>query len=605
MKMKVVSPTFFPPEIQEKIDQMVAQYERKQAAILPILNLAQEYFGYVTPEAEKFVSEYLEVPLVHVREVVSFYTLLRTTPPGKCRIAMCTTTSCVLRGADRLLEYAQTKLGINPGETTADGRFTLESVECLGACEFGPVAHINHTYTGYLSEETLDRIFQHAATDREDWCAEVPVVETPGEPLISKFFHMKESHKLDTYLEHHGYEAAKKVLAEMKPDDLIEAVKKSNLRGLGGAGFSVGMKWSFVPKETSKPKYLVVNADEGEPGTFKDKYILVKSPHLLIEGMILASFAVGIHKAFVYIRKEYQLPFERLKAAVDEAYAKGLLGKNIMGTGFDLDIVIHRGAGAYICGEESALLESLEGKKGFPRLRPPFPAIAGLFGCPTVINNVETLAYLPFIANRGYEWFAGLGTGKCGGMKLYCVSGRVEQPGIYELPMGTTLRDIIFEYAGGVSEGRKLKAVIPGGISANILTADEIDVKMDFDSLKAAGTMLGSSGVMVLDETDCIVKALYYASKFFAHESCGQCSPCREGTGWAHKIVKRILEGKGRQADLDNLLDLASFMGGNTICAFGDAAAMPVNSYIKKFRSEFEYHIQHKQCDITYADAQH
>ena len=602
--MKVVAPFLFSPEVQERVAKIVAQYERKQAAIIPLLNLAQEQFGYVTPEAEKFVADYLEVPIVHVREVVSFYTLLRTEPPGKCRIAVCTTTACRLRGADKALQYAEQKLGIKPGETTADGQFTLESVECLGACEFGPVAQVNDTYMGYLSGETLERIIHNGGPDREDWCAEAPLVETPtGEPLISKFFHMEESHKLETYLHHRGFEAVKKTVGKMPPEEVIDLVKKSNLRGLGGAGFSVGMKWSFVPKDTPKPKYLVVNADEGEPGTFKDKYILVKAPNLLIEGMILASYAVGIHKAFIYIRKEYQFPYERLQEAVDEAYAKGYLGKNILGTGFDLDIVIHRGAGAYICGEESALLESLEGKKGLPRLRPPFPAIAGLFGCPTVINNVETLSYLPFILDRGYEWFASLGSPKNGGMKLYCVSGRVENPGVYELPMGTSLRDIIFQHAGGVAEGRQLKAVIPGGISANILKADEIDVKMDFDSLKAAGTMLGSSGVMVIDDSVCMVKLLSYATKFFAHESCGQCSPCREGTGWIHKIVERILAGKGKPADLNNLLDISSFMSGNTICAFGDAAAMPVTSYIKKFRAEFEYHIQHKKCDIENADA--
>ncbi len=596
--MKVLSPTLFSLETQERIEKIVVQYERKQAAILPLLNLAQEEFGYVTPEAEKFVSEYLDVPFVHIREVVSFYTLLRRTPPAKCTLAFCTTTSCVLGGADKLLDYAKAKLGIDVGQTTADGRFGLEEVECLGACEYAPVAQINDTYAGYLSQEKLDRVFQHGNTEAADWCAEVPRIGTAkGEPLISRFFHIPNSHKLDTYLSHKGYQTLNKIFGQ-KPDDLITAAKKSNLRGLGGAGFSVGMKWSFVPKETNKPKYLVVNADEGEPGTFKDKYILVKAPHLLIEGMIIASYAVGIHKAYIYIRKEYEFPYECLKNAVHEAYAKGYLGRNILGSGFDLDVVIHRGAGAYICGEESALLESLEGKKGFPRLRPPFPAVVGLFGCPTVINNVETLAYLPFIFDRGSEWFAGLGSEKNGGMKLYCLSGKVKKPGVYELPMGTLLRDIIFNYAGGIAGDSKLKAVIPGGISANILKAEEIDVKMDFDSLKAAGTMLGSAGIMVFDETDCIVKALFYATKFFAHESCGQCSPCREGTGWVHKIVKRILEGKGRPQDLDNLLDIASFMGGNTICAFGDAAAIPVTSYIRKFREEFDYHIEHKRCGI-------
>jgi NADH-quinone oxidoreductase subunit F len=592
--MKVVTPSVFSAEVQERIESIVSRYERKQAALLPLLNLAQDEFGYVTPEAERFVSEYLEVPLVHVREVVSFYTLLRTTPPAKCRIALCTTTSCVLGGADRLHDHLKARLTASP-----EPSFSVESVECLGACEFGPVAQVNDTYAGKLNEEKLDQILERGGSQAADWCDTLPDARLEkGEPLLSDFFRKPGAHLLEEYQRRGGFEAAKKVVSKVPPGDVIETVKKSNLRGLGGAGFSVGMKWSFVPKETAKPKYLVVNADEGEPGTFKDKYLMVHAPHLLLEGMILASYAVGIHKAYIYIRKEYEVPYRRMQAAVDEAYARGILGKSVLGTGFALDVVVHRGAGAYICGEESALLESLEGKKGFPRLKPPFPAVSGLFGCPTVINNVETLSYLPFIFTRGAEWFAGLGSEKNGGMKLYCVSGRVVRPGVYELPMGTPLRDIIFKHAGGIANGGPLKAVIPGGISANILTADEIDVKMDFDSLKAAGTMLGSAGVMVFDESVCMVKALYYATKFFAHESCGQCSPCREGTGWVHRIVGRIMDGKGRVQDLDQLLDIAAFIGGNTICAFGDAAAMPVTSYIKKFRAEFEYHIEHKRCDL-------
>ena len=360
------------------------------------------------------------------------------------------------------------------------------------------------------------------------------------------------------------------------------------MRGLGGAGFSCGVKWSFVPRNTGKPIYLVVNADEGEPGTFKDKYILTYVPHLLIEGMILTAYAVGIHKAYIYIRGEYEIPFLKLQNAVEEAYGNGFLGKNIFGTQFDLDIVIHRGAGAYICGEETGLLESLEGKKGYPRLKPPFPAVVGLFGCPTVINNVETLSYIPFIMNRGSEWFAKLGTEKNGGMRLFSISGHVEKPGVYELPMGITLREIIYHHAGGIQDGRRLKAVVPGGLSAAILTADEIDVKMDFDSLKAIGSMGGSGGVVVMDETVSMVEALRITMQFFAHESCGQCSPCREGTGWIYKILNRIVSGKGRPKDIDNLLDIGKYLGGTTICALADGAQMTFLSYLRKFRNEFE-----------------
>ena len=420
-----------------------------------------------------------------------------------------------------------------------------------------------------------------------------------SEPILSRNFSVADAWKLAVAEKRGAFETARQVLTTMKPEDVTNAVLAANLRGLGGAGFPTGKKWQFLPKDGKKPIYLVVNADEGEPGTFKDRYILERDPHLMIEGIILAAFAIGSRKAYVYIRGEYVEPFRRLQSAVDEAYAKGYLGKGIFGTALDLDLVVHRGAGAYICGEETALLNSLEGGKGYPRLKPPFPAIVGLFGCPTIINNVETLACVPFIMKNGAAWFAALGSTGNGGTHLFSISGHVEKPGVYELPMGTNLKDMIYTHAGGMRGGRALKAVIPGGISAKILTAAEIDVKMDYDSLRNAGTMLGSAGVMVMDDTTCMVTALLWAAKFFAHESCGQCSPCREGTGWIHKIVTRVLRGEGRQQDLDNLVQIGTNMEGRTICVFADAAAWPVQSYISKFRSEFEYHIREKRCDIA------
>ncbi|MBI2094954.1 MAG: NADH-quinone oxidoreductase subunit NuoF [Candidatus Omnitrophica bacterium] len=414
------------------------------------------------------------------------------------------------------------------------------------------------------------------------------------EPILSRNFNVKDAWTLPVAESRGAYQTARKVLTSMKPEDVTAAVVASNLRGLGGAGFPTGKKWQFLPKDSPKPVYLVVNADEGEPGTFKDRYILERDPHQLIEGILISAFAIKSRKAYVYVRGEYAEPYRRLQSALDEAAAKNYLGKNIFGTGFNLEIVAHRGAGAYICGEETALLNSLEGGKGYPRLKPPFPAVVGLFGCPTIINNVETLACVPPILKNGAGWFAGLGSPGNGGTRLFSVSGHVKKPGVYELPMGTPLREIIYAHAGGLRGGRALKAVIPGGISAKILTANEIDVKMDYDSLKAAGTMLGSAGVIVMDDTASIVKALYYAAKFFAHESCGQCSPCREGTGWAYKIVRRIYRGEGSLKDLDTLLALAKNMEGRTICVFADAAAWPIQSYITKFRKEFEEHINNK-----------
>ena len=418
------------------------------------------------------------------------------------------------------------------------------------------------------------------------------------EKLISKYFVPGKTFWLEDYEKGGGYQAAHGMFTRFDAKSLIEEVKKSNLRGLGGAGFPCGMKWSFVPQNTGKPVYLVVNADEGEPGTFKDRYIMEHAPHLLLEGILIAAYANNAHKAYIYIRGEYVASYQKLKRALEEATTRGYFGKKIFGKDFDLEVVIHRGAGAYICGEETGLLESLEGKKGFPRLKPPFPAVVGLFGCPTVINNVETLAYLPFILNRGAEWFARLGSSTNGGMRLFSVSGHVKRPGVYELPLGIPLREIIHEHAGGVREGHKLKAVVPGGLSAAVLTADEIDVGMDFDQLRAKGTMAGSAGVMVMDETTCMLKALLVTMRFFAHESCGQCSPCREGTGWVHRILERVASGHGRPQDVANLLDICSFMGGTTICALADGAAMPLRSYPEKFRDEFDYHIKNGTCNI-------
>jgi NADH-quinone oxidoreductase subunit F len=418
------------------------------------------------------------------------------------------------------------------------------------------------------------------------------------EKIVTRHFGQENSHRLENYLKDKGYEAARKALTQMAPAAVIDEVKKSNLRGLGGAGFPTGTKWSFIPQANPKPKYLVINGDEGEPGTFKDKYIFELDPHALLEGIIITCYAIGSHKAYIYIRGEYIKSLERVQAAVDEAYKANYLGKAIMGTGFDIDVVVHPGAGAYICGEETALLESLEGKKGFPRLKPPFPAVVGLFGCPTVINNVETIACVPPIISKGAEWYAKLGSEKNGGNRLFCVSGHVVKPGVYELPNGTTLREIIYDHAGGIPHGRKLKAVIPGGISAPVLTPDQIDVKMDFDSLKAIGSMAGSGGIIVMDDSTDMVWAAMVAARFFAHESCGQCSPCREGSGWVYRNVKRLYHGLARPHDLNNLPGIVNNIGGNTICAFGDAVSMSVGSYVSKFRSEFEAKIKDRVCQI-------
>jgi NADH-quinone oxidoreductase subunit F len=418
-----------------------------------------------------------------------------------------------------------------------------------------------------------------------------------GGPVIFNNLHLPEPWKLSTYERTGGYSALKKILADKTPaESIIAEVKTSALRGRGGAGFPTGLKWSFMPRSFPGEKYIVCNSDEGEPGTFKDRDILALNPHALIEGMIIAGYTLGAVAGYNYIHGEIFEEYEKMERALDEARASGYLGENILGSGFSFNIYNHHGYGAYICGEETALLESLEGKKGQPRFKPPFPASFGLYGKPTTINNTETLASIPYIVREGGQKFLELGKPNNGGTKLFSVSGHVNKPGNFEVPMGTPFSELL-EMAGGVRNGGKLKAVIPGGSSAPVLPAEiMMDCTMDFDSLAKAGSMLGSGAVIVMDETVCMVRALERLSYFYQHESCGQCTPCREGTGWLYRMVHRIEHGQGRPEDLDLLDNIAGNISGRTICALGDAAAMPVQGMLKHFRHEFEHHIEHKQC---------
>jgi len=423
------------------------------------------------------------------------------------------------------------------------------------------------------------------------------------EPVLSARVGKPDSQSIETYLADGGYAALRKVLTSgWTPEQLTEEVKKSGLRGRGGAGFPTGVKWGFIPKDTKgKPIYLLCNADESEPGTFKDRLIMEKDPHQVIEGVILSAYAIKCRDAYIYIRGEFYDGARILNAAIAEAYAKGFLGERILGSNFSLDLTVHRGAGAYICGEETGLIESLEGKRGQPRIKPPFPAVSGVFSAPTIVNNVETLACVVHIVNRGAEWFARIGRNeKNTGPKLYCLSGQVNRPGVYEAPMGLPLKELIFgdAYGRGMKNGRKVKAVIPGGASANMLTAAEIeDCPLDFDGVAAKGSMLGSAAIIVLNEDTCIVNAAQNLSKFFSHESCGQCTPCREGTPWLYKVLTRIEEGEGRMEDIELLERICGQMAnGMTICVFADAAIAPPLSSVQKFRDEYRYHVEHKGC---------
>jgi NADH-quinone oxidoreductase subunit F len=420
------------------------------------------------------------------------------------------------------------------------------------------------------------------------------------QPVLTPYVREPDSYTLDFYVKRaRGYEGLRKALTQ-KPNDIIEQVKASGLRGRGGAGFPTGLKWQFVLKDTPKPKYICCNADESEPGTFKDHVLMERNPHLLIEGCAIGCYAIGSSVAYIYIRGEFLHVQQHLERAIEEAYRAGYLGKNIFGSGFDCDVYVHRGAGAYEAGEETALIESLEGKRAQPRLKPPFPAVAGLYQCPTAVNNVETLCNVPLIVLNGAEWFASLGPEKNGGPKLFCVSGQVKRPGVYEASMHTTLRELVFgdDFAQGMKDGRAFKALIPGGSSVPILLDEQLDTPASFDHVQKAGSLLGSAGLIVMDDTVCMVWLAMNLLHFYRHESCGKCTPCREGGDWLYKLLQRVERGEGQMKDIDLLYGVASNIIGKTLCAFGDAAATPVLTTLKLFRNEFEAHVREGRCTL-------
>ena len=423
------------------------------------------------------------------------------------------------------------------------------------------------------------------------------------EKILTRWLDIPDLRRIEVYEAHGGYQALRKALTEMTSEQIVNEVKASNLRGRGGAAFPTGVKWGFIPKDSKKPVYVCCNADESEPGTFCNRHELENDPHGIIEGILITCRAVNSHVAYVYLRGEFGVQKRILDAALAQARARGYIGPDSMGSGFAVEIYTHRGAGAYICGEESALLESLEGKRGYPRNRPPFPAIQGAFGCPTVVNNIETMHNIPHIIGRGADWYRSIGPEKSPGPKIFCLSGHVNQPGIYELPMGFPLKDLIYDVGGGILDGRKLKAVIPGGSSFPVFTADEaVKVNMDFDSVRAAGSLMGTAGVMVMHDGTCMVDALRTIAHFYHHESCGQCTPCREGTGWIEKLLIDIEDGRGRMQDLDTLISAATNMEGNTVCVLADSLSMPVKSFVPKFKDEFIEHIKLGHCPFRGSD---
>jgi NADH-quinone oxidoreductase subunit F len=596
-----------PEQLEAKFQQLIGRYPVKRSALIPMAMYAQDHFGYVSEEVVEEIARRLELNTLQVTETLAYYSMIHRQPVGKHHVQVCTNISCMLRGGYKVWERCQKKLGIGHKEVTDDGLFSLEEVECIGACTGAPAMQVGYDFYENLSPEKAEAILDDLAEGRkprpEPYTTGAKDETIPAEQrVISARFLKKNSTSLDTYRANGGYAALEKALKQMTPEQVIEEVKKSNLRGRGGAGFPTGMKWSFVPKQTDKPKYILCNADESEPGTCKDRPLMELDPHQLIEGMLLAGYAVNAHRGYIYIRGEYRYVLDIVDRAIEEAYKAGILGRKVLGTDFPFELSTHTGAGAYECGEESALMESLEGKRGYPRIRPPFPAVVGLYGCPTVINNVESLSSVPAIIRMGGEAYAGLGTPKNGGTRLFCVSGHVNRPGLYEVPMGYNLRKLI-ELAGGMLDGRALKAVVPGGSSTPLLKAEECDLAMDFDSLAKAGSMLGSGAVVVVAEGTCMVDFARRIMKFYAHESCGWCIPCREGTSWLKRLLDRFHAGGGRSEDIQLVDDLAKNIFGRTFCPLGDAAAMPTMSIVRKWRHEFEAHLEGR-CPFDPAQVQ-
>ncbi len=583
-----------PTELEQRIAETITRYppEQRRAPVIPLLHLLQEHYGCVGAEQVEWIADRLGLRHIDVWELVSFYPMFTTQRRGKFHIKVCRTLSCEIGGCKTIMDHLGRRPGLREGETTPDGRFSLSSVECLAACGSCPVMMVNDELFTHLTTKKVDEIIDRLTAEAAPIYPPLPPVQ-PQHPLetrlmLSRISKSGYAGSFDEYVREGGYSFWRRAL-EMKPESLVEEVSKSGLRGCGGAGFLTGNKWKFVNRNAGKPVYLIANADESEPGTFKDRLLIHHDPHLLLEGILIAAYALGAKTAYIFIRGEFPEGARILERAIGEACARNLAGRNILGRGIDCDIYVHRGAGAYIGGEETGLIESLEGKRAYPRIKPPFPAARGLFGCPTVVNNVETLCHLPQIVEKGGDWFHALGVQGSRGTRLICVSGNVARPGCYEIVMGKlTLRQLIDEVCGGMKPGHALTGIIPGGSSMPILTPDKLDTVIDSNAIYKAGSYLGSAGMIVIDDQTNLVEAALNIARFYAHESCGQCTPCREGILWMEKILQRMQSGQDRPEDADLLLDIADNIDGKTICAFGEAAAWPIKALIGKYRKQFE-----------------
>jgi len=567
----------------EKINQLAGSYPRRESALLPALFLAQEEAGFVPKETLAEIADLLGVSKSKAFGVRSYYSMFRGEQIGRYHLQVDTNIPAKLMGADELFTHLRKKLKIGEGETTPDGMFTLSSVEDLGSCGTCPVIQVNDRYYEEMTPKKVDALLASLKKGvMPDWRVNGNAASECGILLGRR---QKGAPGLKSYLADGGYQALSKALT-LSPAEVIQAVKDAGLRGRGGAGFPAGIKWSFLPQNSNKPVYLICNADEGEPGTFKDRQIMEYDPHLLLEGMAIAGYAIGAKLGFIYIRGEFAWIADILEKAIDEAKQDGKLGTRIFGSEADFDIIVHRGAGAYVCGEETALIESLEGKRGNPRLRPPFPAVVGLYGCPTIVNNVETLSCVPYILSHGPDAFKSIGTSNNFGPKIFGVSGHVNRPGAYEFPLGVPFAKVL-EQAGGAKG--TLKAVIVGGLSVPILTAAETEgLKLDYDGCAKYGTSLGSGGIIVMNETVNIPEIALRTIAFYAHESCGQCTPCREGSHAIKHLLGELLAGRGTIKTIDTILRLCNTIKGTTLCPTGEAFSVPIRTMINKFRGEFE-----------------
>ena len=613
----VSTSTHVPAELEQKMDEAIARYpqDRSRSAAMPLLHLWQEHFGLISDEGMNWIAAKLGLQPINILELVTFYPMFRQRRAGRTHIRVCRTLSCAMAGSYRAMENLCAGTGIfrhhngdgrhNPVSISADGNYSIEFVECLASCGTAPVCMVNDHLHEHVPPENAANILTETKL-RLDYFH-------PAHPLEWRLVFKNIGREgwttdIDCYLQDGGYEQLRKAVT-MSKIDIVSEVKTSGLRGRGGAGFPCGVKWSFIKQDEKKPVYLICNADESEPGTFKDRYIIHEDPHQLLEGILISCYALNARTAYIYIRGEFPEGAKILERAIEEARAHNFLGANILGSGFDVEVYIHRGAGAYICGEETGLIESLEGKRAYPRIKPPyFPAVLGLYMSPTIVNNVETLCHVKHIIAMGGAKYAQLGRSNNTGTRIVCVSGDVQRPGYFEIEVGAvTMGQLIYDMAGGLRDGRTLKAVIPGGSSAKVLRADErfkikekqpdgstidremsiFEIPMDFDSLAAAGSMAGSGGVIVLDDSRDMVWVLNNINEFYAHESCGQCTPCREGSLWMKKITDRMLLGGGVVQDPETLTTVADNIAGRTICAFGEACAWPTQSFVKKFPEEF------------------